>query len=60
MNKFFKNLKQQAEENPLVAISVASAAVLAISRLMQASNTRTNSKAWTKEVERRDRKSREN
>jgi hypothetical protein len=53
MNKFFTNLKKQAEENPLVAIGVATVAVTAVTKLMQANTERTNSRTWEKEVDRR-------
>jgi hypothetical protein len=53
MHPYLENLKRQAEEQPLVALAVGTAALAAVTRLMQANTERTNSRTWSKEVERR-------
>lgn len=53
MNKFVENLKRQCEENPLVAVGVAAAALTAVAKLTQSANETRNSKTWAREVERR-------
>lgn len=55
-NKFLNNLKTWAEENPAAAITIATVATIAASRIMDANTARSNSKAWTKEVDRRSMK----
>lgn len=57
MNKFFNNLKRQAEENPIVALVVATAAVTAAGKLMDANTARVSAKTHAKEVDRRVRNS---
>jgi hypothetical protein len=52
-NRFIQNLKYQAEENPLAAIAICTAAAAMLLKLMQASTEYNNSKTWEKEVERR-------
>jgi hypothetical protein len=46
MDKFIHNLKEQAEENPILALGVAAALLGAASKLI-------NSAAWKQEVARR-------
>lgn len=58
MDKFLDNLKTQAEENPLVALGVATALITAISKLVDSGATAKNSNAWKKEVARRAMKDR--
>ena len=53
MKKFIDNLKRQAEENPLVAISIGIMAATAATKLIQVSTEHQNSKTWAKEVDRR-------
>ena len=53
MKRFIDNLKRQAEENPLMAIAIGTAAVAAATKLIQASTEHKNSATWAKEVERR-------
>lgn len=50
MDRFLENLKYQAEQNPVLALGVAAAAVTSISKLI-------NAAAWKQEVNRRTRKS---
>lgn len=57
MNRFLENLKTQAEENPVVAMGVAAGLITAIAGFMNASTNKRNSVAWTKEVNRRVKKS---
>jgi len=58
MNKHYENLKRQAEANPLGALAVATTAIMAATKLMQANTERGNAKTWKKEVERRSMSSR--
>lgn len=53
MQKFLDNLKRQAEENPILALGVGAAVATAASKLLHAGAEHRNSKAWTKEVDRR-------
>lgn len=55
MNEFLENLKNQAAENPVVALGVAATLIAAIGKLMDSSANKTNSKAWAREVSRRER-----
>ena len=52
-NRFYQNLKRQAEENPMATIAIATAAGTVLLKLLQASTEYNNSKTWKKEVERR-------
>lgn len=47
-------LKQQIEENPLLAAGVGAALLTAASKLMNANTARQNSKTWKREVNRRE------
>ena len=47
---------QAWEENPLVVIAVGAAVVTATAKLIDAGVSANNSRAWKKEVDRRDRK----
>jgi len=53
MSKFIDNLKQQAEENPLVALGIGVGLISAVSKLINSSATAANSRAWQTEVARR-------
>lgn len=53
MNKALDKLKKAWEENPLSVILVGSLAATAAAKLLEASNNRTNARAWEKEVDRR-------
>ena len=57
MEQFLNNLKRQAEENPVVALGVAAALLTAVGKLVDSSVNARNSRAWEKEVARRDRMS---
>jgi len=50
------NLKRQVEEQPLIALGVASAALSGVAKLMNANTQRKNSKTWNREVKRREKK----
>lgn len=50
MKKFMTNLKRSAEENPLVAIGVAIAAVTVTAKLIEAIGNATGSAAYAKQV----------
>ena len=51
MDKFLANLQAQAEENPIAALGVAAALLHGAAKLL-------NANAWSKEVNRRVKKSR--
>jgi hypothetical protein len=51
--RFYNNLKRQAQENPLLALAVATALLTATAKVLDANTQRKNSKAWNKEVDRR-------
>lgn len=53
MNQFFTNLKKQAEENPVVALGVAAAAITAGAKLLDTVTAISNSRTHKKEVNRR-------
>lgn len=53
LKPFFTRLKQQTEENPLLALTVVTGLTIALTRLMQANTERRNANTWAKEVERR-------
>ena len=57
MKKFLANLRTQAEENPMVAVGVATAAAAVAAKLIDSMVSSRNSQTWAKEVKRRERKS---
>jgi len=57
MKRFVDQLSRQAEENPLLALTVLTAVAATATKLMQASAEQRNSKSWAKEVDRRRQKS---
>jgi hypothetical protein len=57
VKRFTTNLKRQVEENPLAAIMIATTAATVVVKLISVSNEHRNSKAWSKEVDRRRRMS---
>lgn len=48
-------LKQQIEENPLVAATIFAGVLTGAAKLMDANTNRKNSKSWSREVARRER-----
>jgi len=56
MKRFVDQLSRQAEENPLLALGVASTVVAVATKFMQANAEQRNSKSWAKEVDRRRQK----
>ena len=58
MNKALDRIKQAWEENPMQVITVASFAVYAAAKLLDASTSARNASAWKQEVNRRDRMTR--
>jgi hypothetical protein len=46
-------LKEQVEQNPLVAAGIGAALLNGVAKLMKANTERKNSKTWAKEVNRR-------
>jgi len=47
-------LKEQAEDNPLIAAGIGIALLNGVAKLMQANTQRKNSKTWNREVRRRE------
>jgi hypothetical protein len=58
VNDIKAKLKQAWDENPLALIAVLAVAVTAASKLIDSVSSANNSRAWQKEVNRRDRNSR--
>lgn len=56
MNEFLENLKQEAADNPVVALGVAAGLITAISQLLNASAKKSNARDWKREVRRREAK----
>lgn len=50
-------LKQQVEENPLLAAGIGAAVLTGAAKLMNANTARKNSKTWQREVKRREKNS---
>lgn len=50
MKQFIENLKRSAEENPLIAIGIAVAAVTAVAKLIDAAGHASGSRAFAKQV----------
>lgn len=48
-------LKEQIEDNPLVAAGIGAALLNGAAKLMNANTNRKNSKTWSREVKRRER-----
>jgi hypothetical protein len=48
-NRFFDNLKREAEENPMAAMGIAAALIAATTKFM-------DSQSWRAEVKRREKK----
>jgi hypothetical protein len=53
MDKFWKNLKIQAEENPMLALAAGATVLTVVTKLLGAGIDMRNSHAWAKEVQRR-------
>jgi hypothetical protein len=51
-------IREAWDENPLAVIAVVSTAVIATAKLIDSVSAANNSRAWKKEVNRRDRNSR--
>lgn len=49
MDEFLKNLRRQAEANPMAALGVAAAVIAAVTKFMDSSS-------WRAEVKRREKK----
>lgn len=49
-------LKEQVEDNPLIAAGIGVALLNGVAKLMQANTNRKNSKTWSREVKRREKK----
>lgn len=49
-------LKQQVEDNPLVAAGIGAALLSGAAKLMNANTQRKNSNTWKREVARREKK----
>lgn len=57
VKQFTTRLKQQAKENPLMAIAIAGAVLTAVNGLINASTQRSYAKTHAREVDRRIAKS---
>lgn len=57
MDQFLKNLQTQAEQNPLGALIVASMVLGGFNKLLRTHHEGMRSRAWVKEVARRERAS---
>ena len=53
MEPFLRNLKRQAEENPMLALAAGAAVLTVITKFIGASVDAKNSHAWAQEVARR-------
>jgi hypothetical protein len=51
------NLKRQAEEQPLIALGLATAALSAVTKVAKTAIEAKNARTWSKEVKRRSKKS---
>lgn len=49
-------LKEQVEDNPLLAAGVAAGLLTGVSKLLNANTARQNAKTWKREVKRREKK----
>jgi hypothetical protein len=56
MEKVIAKIKQAWEENPLAVVTVASGAIMAVSKIMEANTNRKYQKNWQMEVMRRSMK----
>ncbi len=50
-------LKEQVEDQPLIAAGIVVAALSGVTKLMNANTARRNSKTWNREVKRREKNS---
>lgn len=50
-------LKEQVEDNPLIAAGIGVALLNGAAKLLNANTNRKNSKTWSREVKRREKKS---
>jgi hypothetical protein len=50
-------LKEQVEDNPLVAAGIGAALLTGAAKLMNANTARKNAKTWKREVKRREKNS---
>lgn len=53
MNKFWNNLKAQAEANPVLVLGVAAAVLTASAKLIDSNTQRSYAKTHAREVDRR-------
>lgn len=56
INFDFTKLKEQAEDQPLIAAGIVVAALSGVTKLMNANTNRRNAKTWSREVKRRESK----
>jgi hypothetical protein len=56
VNEFLTNLKQQAQDNPAVALAAGATLLGGVAKFVSALVAMNNSHAWKKEVARRARK----
>lgn len=53
MNRFLENLKTEAEDNPLVAMGIATGLLTAVNMLAKTRIEAKKSVDWSKEIDRR-------
>lgn len=58
MNRFFENLKREAEANPTITLGVGAAFLTALGKLIQAHGESAGSRAYAKQVQHRIRQDR--
>lgn len=59
MNRFFENLKREAEQNPTVTLGIGAAFLTAVGKMIQAHGDSAGSRAYARQVNykiRRDRR----
>lgn len=54
MKKAMHNLKIQFEENPVLVVGVATAALTVVTKMVEAGVKANNSSSWKREVKRRE------
>lgn len=50
MNRFFENLKREAEQNPTVALGIGAAFLTAVGKVIQAHGESAGSRAYARQV----------
>lgn len=58
MEKFLKNLKEQAEEQPMLAVTAGVGVLAVVAQVINSVSAAYGRRTWSKEVSRRSRKTR--